>query len=383
MTYGGWVIDKIAAETVYGSGWQKTWDRIIKAELIPLSNYSGDGLMRTQSVAEVTHIPRSKPDIKKNTGMTSNLASSVIKQLTLNPRDLLFLATNHGDTESIVPWAMHKLDRNPSVQAVESDFGKVSFGRLLDKAGGGCVVQSACASGLIALIIGALQARREDKDFAIIAADALSDTECIGFSVAKAISTKRCRPFHQESEGLTIGEGAAGLKCSWQTANELQRDTIAIMGFGMSCDAYHTTSPEPDGIAIEKAWRSAMEMAGIKPADIGAIVLHGTGTKSSDSVEAKVYRRIWGNSEGPAVCSIKGFVGHTMGVAGLLNILVAYKALQTGLLPPTLTEGKKEDTILPVGIGRPIKFDRKMKCLAVASGFGGQNAAVILSRGLL
>lgn len=380
MTLGGWVIDAVAAETVYGSGWQKVWNKLLSAEVVPLSKYSGDGLMQTQLVVEVTHLPRARAGKNSANGMASLLATTALEQLSPEPGSLIFLATNHGDTDSVVHLAKDNRDSNLSAQAFESGMTGALSGALLGEAGNGCIVQSACASGLVALIVGALQARRESKSVAVVAADALSDIECIGFSVAKAVSPERCRPFHCESKGLTIGEGAAGLKCSWRTVSELQQETPAILGFGLSCDAYHTTSPEPDGVAIERAWRSAMEMAGVTPADIGAIVFHGTGTESSDSVETIVYRRIWGDKKGPSACSIKGFVGHTMGAAGLLNVLVAYEALQTGLLPPTLTKGDERDLLLPVGVGGPIEFDRNMKCLAVASGFGGQNAAIVLGR---
>ncbi len=380
MTNGGWTIDAIGAETVYGSGWSVAWTNLLQAGALALSEYSGLGVMRPQLVIEVKHLSRATDAENGYQGMARRLAVSALNQLTPSTNDLLYLATNHGETDSLIPVAQMLRDKESSAKLIEASTSGLFSRTILGTAGNGSVVQSACASGLVALTFGALQARREGRSIAVVAADSLSDIECIGFSVAKAVSTERCQPFHVESTGLTIGEGAAGLKCTWRDAGDMPQDTPAILGFGLSCDAYHSTSPEPEGREIERAWRSAMTMAGVTPADIGAIVLHGTGTASNDSVEAVVYRRIWGD-QGPAPCSIKSFVGHTMGAAGLLNVLVARESLKTGLLPPTLIDGDERETLLPVGIGKPIEIDPTLNCLAVASGFGGQNAAVVVGRG--
>ncbi len=382
MIEGAWTIDACGSETVYGSGWDVTWEALLRAREIPLAQYGGLGLMAVQDVVKISHIDRGLEIDKQPVGMAGRIALSVLGQLDVSTSELLYIASNHGESDLIVTLAKALAKRNGADNARIRELLQLNTQDALATAlrafkNCGASVQSACSSGLVALVLGAMRGRRESCGVTVVASDALSDIECIGFSVARATSNKRCHPFVQNSDGLTIGEGAAGVNISWHKAESLPNENPVILGFGLSCDAFHPTSPEEGGKMLERAWRSAIRMSGLEPQDIDAVVLHGTGTPANDSVEAKVYWRIWSDSK-PPVCSIKSFVGHTMGASGLLNLLVARSFLETGLLPPTLKEQLGSIPVLPIGIGKPISVPTPSACLVVGSGFGGQNVAIVV-----
>lgn len=382
MIEGAWTIDACGSETVYGSGWAVTWEALLRAREMPLTKHDGLGLMAAQDVIKVSHIDRDLEIKKQPVGMAGRLALSVLEQLEGSTRRLLYIASNHGESDLIVALARALSERKATDSNLIRELLQLNTQDALATAlrafeTCGASVQSACSSGLVALVLGAMRGRREGCGVTVVASDALSDIECIGFSVARATSSTRCCPFAEGSDGLTIGEGAAGVNISWHKAESLLNGNPVILGFGLSCDAFHSTSPEESGEMLERAWRSAIRMSGLEPQDIAAVVLHGTGTPANDSVETKVYRRIWSDSE-PPVCSIKNFVGHTMGASGLLNLLVARSFLETGLLPPTLKELVGSKPVLPIGIGEPICVTTPSACLVVGSGFGGQNVAIVV-----
>ncbi|QPH56033.1 beta-ketoacyl synthase N-terminal-like domain-containing protein [Pontivivens ytuae] len=299
--------------------------------------------------------------------------AAVVQDPSYLPASTVFLATNHGDADVAVrdmpetlPM-MSRLHRGPDLEAVAVP----------------TLIQSACSSGMTALISAAISARAQGMPSYVVSLDTLADVEILGFRAAKALAPERARPFSTQVDGLTIGEAGMVIKVAWHPASAYPSSkpdctVIALLGFGVSCDAYHPTDPDPDGHDIERAWCHALTVAGLRSEDVDLVYLHGTGTRANDAVETKVCRRMWPESL-PAVASMKSALGHTMGSAGVLNTLATGSALQEARVPPTLAKSER-NLMLPVATGAAQDLVAPRVGLAVSSGFGGLNAALVLAR---
>ena len=237
-------------------------------------------------------------------------------------------------------------------------------------------VSSACASGLLGLIQGARLLERGDAArVLVIGVDTLSDFVLRGFSALKALSSRPCRPFDVNRDGLTLGEGAGAMVLGHAS----EPDAIGwLRGWGMANDATHVTGPSRSGEGLALAIDRAMVRAGCAPGEVGMINAHGTGTVYNDAMEAKALDRAFPDAM-PPVFSLKGQLGHTLGAAGVIETGLTFAAMADGLVPPTVGLDK-------VGVAPPLPASGKPRPLAgpcrlamtQKSGFGGINAAVIL-----
>lgn len=358
---GAWKFTTLACETALGSDWPTTWDAMIEGQLAPLVRYEGQGIM---SPTEVIPVRQWRAADTADNGVFFRVYDQLMKRIAKPEPASLYLATNHADADNALP-----LIENRSRSSLTARLaGRTACAPLL--------VQSACSSGMTALVAAALAARRTNAPTTVIAIDTLADIEIIGFKVAGALSPGRAAPFSGASDGLTIGEAAIAIRVEWQPENAANGPP-ALLGFGMTCDGYHPTDPDPSGSELERAWRAAIRMAGLEISDIDIALLHGTGTPANDSIETEVCERIWG-SEIPAICSLKGALGHTMGCSGLLNLIAAQASIEHGLLPPTLPDIRGRNSPLPIAEGTARRLDGARYALCVSSGFGGQNLAAIV-----
>lgn len=191
-----------------------------------------------------------------------------------------------------------------------------------------------------------------------------------------------CRPFSKDRSGFVLGEGAAALMLESESSARARGAKILgeIVGYGNTTDATHITQPDSNGQA--RAMRAALLEAGLKPADVGYINAHGTGTLVGDVVETRAIHQVFGDAAGSvAVSSTKALTGHLMGASGAMEMVVAISALETGIVPPTahLTTPDPECDLDYVREGA-----RHIPGLEVVMnnsfGFGGNNAVVIARR---
>jgi 3-oxoacyl-[acyl-carrier-protein] synthase II len=191
------------------------------------------------------------------------------------------------------------------------------------------------------------------------------------------------RPFDVDRDGFVIGEGAGVVVLeSDEHARARGATPLAVVaGAGASADAHHATAPPEDGGGAILAIRRAVEDAGIDPRAIGHLNAHGTSTPLNDVAEARAMRAVFGDhTDDVAVTSTKGVTGHLLGAAGAVEAIFAIQALATGLLPPTanLTTQDPEIALDVVhGTPRGVALDA---VLSTSMGFGGQNAALVLTR---
>jgi 3-oxoacyl-[acyl-carrier-protein] synthase I len=237
------------------------------------------------------------------------------------------------------------------------------------------VVSNACISGIVAILTGLRLIRSGRYAHAVIAgADLISKFILSGFQAFQAVSPEPCRPFDRERDGINLGEGAATMILSSDRKHDRG---IRVLGGSVSNDANHLSAPSRTGEELCYAITRSLQEAGLSPADIDFISAHGTATVYNDEMEAKALD-LAGLSAVP-VNSLKGYYGHTLGAAGLIESIVSMQSLREGLVLPT--PGFEH-----IGVTRPLTVCTEplagswKTCLKTASGFGGCNAALLMGR---
>jgi len=247
--------------------------------------------------------------------------------------------------------------------------------------GPGRTISAACASSAAAVAQGAALIRSGERDAVlVVACDAVTEFIMAGFSSLMALDPDGAKPFDRNRRGLTVGEGAGYvLLMSGARATREGRPRLAdVTGWGLSGDANHMTGPSRDGDGLAAAIAKALRTAGVTPGAIGAICAHGTGTPYNDAMELKAFRRVFTGAPVP-VYSIKGSIGHTMGAAALIELVMTVKSLQQGVVPPSANLRDVD----PEAEGWVSPSARQAAGLRVAlstnSGFGGVNAALVVT----
>ncbi|HMG11467.1 MAG TPA: beta-ketoacyl synthase N-terminal-like domain-containing protein, partial [Mucilaginibacter sp.] len=212
-------------------------------------------------------------------------------------------------------------------------------------------------------------------DHAVVTgADVISKFVLSGFQSFQAISPELCKPFDVNRNGINLGEGAATVILSAQKTSE---DSIQIIGGAVSNDANHISGPSRTGEELYFAIDKAMKSAGLQAGDIDLISAHGTATIYNDEMEAKAITLA--GLQAVPVNSLKGFYGHTLGASGLIEAIISAQSLKQNLIIPT--KGFKEQgDANPINVCSQLISKQLNSCLKIASGFGGGNAAIILTK---
>ena len=208
-----------------------------------------------------------------------------------------------------------------------------------------------------------------------------------GFNGMKALNTsnnpeKASIPFDKNRSGFVMGEGAGVVVLeSLEHAQARGANIIAeLVGYGTTCDAYHITSPAPDGSGAAKAMKQAIDEAGIKPEDVSYINAHGTSTALNDKFETAAIKTVFGDETKVAISSTKSMTGHLLGAAGAIETIVCAKAVQEDFIPPTIgyeTPDEELDLDYVPNVGRKEKVEY---ALTNSLGFGGHNATLLLKK---
>lgn len=199
------------------------------------------------------------------------------------------------------------------------------------------IVSAACAASSCAIARAASMISAGEIDSAlIVSCDSVSEFIVSGFSSLGALDKIPARPFDENRQGLSLGEGAGMMLLAekeFALKHELEMNAM-LRGWAMNCDAHHVTSPDLSGAALSRTIADALANAGLTPADIDFIAAHGTGTYYNDQMESEAFRRVF-NAPVP-IFSIKGGTGHTVATAGILQLSVAVSAARRGLIPPNI-----------------------------------------------
>ena len=251
-------------------------------------------------------------------------------------------------------------------------------------------VVTACATGSHAIGDAARLIMMDDADVMVAggAEAAICRIGVGGFAACRALSTgfndtpeKSSRPFDKGRDGFVIGEGAGCVVLEeYEHAKKRGAKIYAeIVGYGLSGDAYHVTSPAEDGDGGFRAMKAAVKRAGVAPDQIGYINAHGTSTPLGDDIELRAIKRLFGeDARKSSISSTKSAIGHLLGAAGAVEAIFSVKALQTGILPPTLNLEDPSDEAAGMDLVPHKAKERKVSyALSNSFGFGGTNACLI------
>lgn len=211
-----------------------------------------------------------------------------------------------------------------------------------------------------------------------------------GFANMKALSTRNddpqraSRPYDVDRDGFVMGEGAGIIVL--ETLEHAQargaRILAELVGYGLSADAYHLTSPMPDGSGASRCMQMALDHAGIKPEEVDYVNAHGTSTHLGDICEIKAIKRTFGDyaKNGLVVSSTKSMTGHLLGAAGGIELLACVMAIRDNFIPPTINVFNQDpecDLDVCANVGREHRVD---VALSNSFGFGGHNASLVVKR---
>ena len=251
-------------------------------------------------------------------------------------------------------------------------------------------IVTACASSTHA-IGEAYRAIKLGLEDAIIAGGteaAICQTSVAGFENMKALTgaTDKNRasiPFDKERSGFVMGEGA-GIVILEELEHALKRNAhiyAEVIGYGATSDAYHITSPDPEGDGAKRAMERAIIDANIKPEDIDYINAHGTSTHLNDATETVAIKKVFGdNYKNVLVSSTKGNTGHLLGAAGVTEAIFCAKAIEEGIVPPTINyKVADEECDLNLVVNEVMEKDIKI-AMSNSLGFGGHNASIIIKK---
>ena len=211
-----------------------------------------------------------------------------------------------------------------------------------------------------------------------------------GFAACRALSTgfndaptKASRPYDKARDGFVMGEGAGVVVLEEYEHAKARGARIyaEVVGYGLSGDAYHITSPSPDGDGAFRCMSAAVKRAGIDPSAIGYINAHGTSTPMGDELELKAVERLLGASaDGIAMSSTKSAIGHLLGAAGAVEAIFSILTIRDGVIPPTLNlDDPSVETKLDL-VPHEAKRKRVDVVLSNSFGFGGTNASLVVRR---
>jgi 3-oxoacyl-[acyl-carrier-protein] synthase II len=253
-------------------------------------------------------------------------------------------------------------------------------------------VVTACSTGAHAIGDAARLIALGDADVMVAggAESPINRLSLAGFAACRALSTsfndtpeKGSRPYDKDRDGFVMGEGAGAvvLEDLDHARARGARIYAEVVGYGLSGDAYHITSPSEDGDGAYRCMAAALKRAGLTPSDVDYINAHGTSTPLGDEIELKAVERLLGNAAGDLLMSsTKSAVGHLLGAAGSVEAIFSILAMRDGIAPPTLNlDNPSVDT--PVDLVPHAARERRIDvALSNSFGFGGTNASLVFRR---
>jgi 3-oxoacyl-[acyl-carrier-protein] synthase-1 len=275
----------------------------------------------------------------------------------------------HLDSDGRMPAAL----RRPPIHAPHSLAGFVAEALRLE---GPCLtVSTACSSSAKVFASAERLIRLGLADAAVVGGvDTLCDSVLFGFNALELVSPEPCRPFDQARRGISIGE-AAGFALLERVGSA--PGAPHLLGYGESSDAHHMSTPHPEGLGAELAMRDALARGGLRPEQVDYINLHGTASLKNDEVEAALIARAFPVTT--RASSTKGFTGHTLGAAGILEAAIALLAIRHNLIPGNLGCTHPDEAC-----GPQLALQSEQRAVNVALsnsfGFGGNNACLAFGR---
>jgi 3-oxoacyl-[acyl-carrier-protein] synthase-1 len=243
----------------------------------------------------------------------------------------------------------------------------------LGLAGPSFAISTACSSSAKVFAAARRAIAAGACDAAVVGGvDSLCLTTLYGFNSLQLISADICRPADSARLGISIGEAGG-----FALLDPAATSSLALLGYGETSDAYHMSSPEPAGRGAIESMRAALARADLEPRDVAYINLHGTGTVANDNAESRAVCEVFGT--GTPCSSTKGWTGHTLGAAGMVEAAVSLMAIEQGFMPRSLNTRVKDPAIAAC-ILLENRVAQVQRVLSNSFGFGGSNCSLLFGR---
>jgi 3-oxoacyl-[acyl-carrier-protein] synthase II len=299
----------------------------------------------------------------------------------------VFMGTTMGEKpleETLDDWiigGMESLSKTKILQSTPNNIPS-NIAAYFKIHGPNYLIPTACAAGNYAIGYGFDLIKKGELDFAIAGgADAFSKLAFTGFQRVYAMSPEKCQPFDKNRKGMLVGEGAAVLLLeSLESALKRGADIYAeIAGYGISCDAYHMTASQADGIG--KAMLKALKDSSIEKEEVDYISAHGTGTQGNDKTECAAIKRVFKErTKEIPVSSIKSMLGHPMGAASAIEALTCCLTVKKNIIPPTINFETKDPACNIDCVPNKAKIKKVNVALNNGFAFGGNNSCLAIKK---
>lgn len=245
-------------------------------------------------------------------------------------------------------------------------------------------IATACAAGNYS-IINAYNRLRHREEEVIFAGgiDVFSIFAFAGFNRLKSVAPERCQPFDKNRKGIIVSEGAGIIML--ETLEHAQKRNAKIYaelaGYGLTCDAFHITGSDDEGLGASRCMKNCLAMSNVKPEEVDYISAHGTGTPRNDKIETIAVKKCFGDQAyNIPISSIKSMLGHTMGAASAIEAVATCLAIENSMIPPTINyETPDPECDLNYVPNSAIKKDIKI-AISNSYAFGGNNATICLKK---
>jgi 3-oxoacyl-[acyl-carrier-protein] synthase I len=296
---------------------------------------------------------------------------NVMKEVSLPAQEtLLILSTTKGNVDYLdesKPSHPH-IHLYASAEFLQKKFG---FQKSL-------VVSNACISGVMAITVASRFLKQGLYEHAVVVgADTLNHFVVSGFQSLAALSDETCKPFDAQRKGINLGEAAAAVVISTNPQGLNKKASVKILGSGFTNDANHISGPSRTGEELSTAIHKALNESAVTIDEVDFISAHGTATPFNDEMESKAFA-LAGLSNVP-LHSLKGYFGHTLGAAGVLETIIGTHCLMQNEVVPT-NGFEKLGVSKRINVAQHLQSKNLKTFLKTASGFGGCNAAIVLQK---
>ncbi|MBN8786370.1 MAG: beta-ketoacyl-[acyl-carrier-protein] synthase family protein [Terrimonas sp.] len=371
------VITGVGVVSPLGIGIDVLWNNLLssKTSLQHFNDLEAAGYRNT-SACRVTDFEA--PQITRGACMALEAAKQAIAQSNIQlPKNTgIFLGSTLGESmayelaaegEPIDPEAYNTFSIAKAIADTYQVIGPIQ------------ALSTACTAGNYAVGAAMAALQRGDIDVAIAGgAEPFSRIAMVGFTRSRAMAADGCKPFDANRTGMVLGEGAA-IFIVERLDDAVKRGAMTLAtvhALGLSCDAYHPTSPHPDGRGLTNAMNAAFKKSGINADDIDWVNIHGSGTRVSDAAESIALKNVFKNNM-PLLSGSKGAIGHALGAASALELAICVKGIATQTIPPTPGYTIQDADIALDCTTQPVHKKINL-VINNASAFGGLNASLLL-----
>jgi len=402
------VITGIGAVTPIGADVESTWDAMLhgRGGIGRITRFD-PAPYESQIAGEVKDFDPTKYMDRKDARRTDRFAQLAVAaasqamtdaalDLAKDPERIgVAIATGVGGLETLIEQVLLMEKRGPSrlspflVPMLMANAGSAQISMQFGLKGPNVTHVSACASSAHAIGESAEMIRRGQADVMVAGgAEAAVLPLAIGaFSTMHAMSRRNddpehaSRPFDKDRDGFCLSEGSAAVILEEREHAVARGARIygELVGYGATADAYHITSPSPEGEGNARAMEMALTQAGLRPSEIGYINAHGTSTQPNDREETAAIKKVFGeHAYTLLVSSTKSMTGHLLGAAGALEAIACLLAVRDGRIPPTINYTTPDPALDLDYVPNTARDAKVTAALSNSMGFGGHNASLVL-----